>query len=224
LVTENATGQTFAWLPSGRSLFRDKRIPRENLNGLVIRRSGLSAIVYELTGVGSPWAQDPPAYARLESFETQPGYDYSSSVIDDWHGWKHQRDIHFFHQGPIVVVDTATGRAKDPSALIWHTTSSNSLSQNRLIIREGSDPAEMVLVPLEAGEFFSSYIENNSQNDLRLEFRPSANGALALATVFLSGNWISAQVNLLDVEGQLSLQIISTDDEILLPIQGTTNE
>jgi hypothetical protein len=224
LVTENATGQTFAWLPSGRSLFRDKRIPRENLNGLVIRRSGLNAIVYELTGVGSPWAQDPPAYTRLESFETQPGYDFSSSVIDDWHGWKHQRDVHFFHQGPIVVVDTATGRAKDPSALIWHTTSNNSLIQNRLIIRKGSDPAELVLVPLGAGEFSTSYIENSGQKELRLEFRPSANGALALATVFLTGNWVSAQVNLLDVEGQLSLQITSTDDEILLPIQVTSNE
>jgi hypothetical protein len=224
LVKEITTGQTFAWLPSGRSLFRDKRIPRENLNGLVIRRSGLNAIVYELTGVGSPWAQDPPAYARLESFETQPGYDFSSSVIDDWHGWKHQRDIHFFHQGPIVVVDTATGRAKDRPALIWHTTSSNSLSQDRLAIREGSDPAEMVLVPLQPGQLSSSFIENNDQKELRVEFQPSQNGDLALATVFLTGNWVSAQVNLFDVDGQPTIQITSSDDEILLPIQGTTDE
>jgi hypothetical protein len=224
LVTENATGQTFAWLPSGRSLFRDKRIPRENLNGLVIRRSGLNAIVYELTGVGSLWAQDPPAYAHLESFKTQPGYDYTSSVIDDWHGWKHQRDIHFFHQGPIVVVDTATGRVKDRPALIWHTTSSNSLIQNRLIIREGSDPAEMVLIPLEAGEFSTNYIENSAQQELRVEFQPSQNRDLALATVFLTGNWVSAQVNLFDVDGQPTIQITSSDDEILLPIQVKTDE
>jgi hypothetical protein len=224
LVKEATTGQTLAWLPAGRSLFRDKRLPRENLNGLVIQRSGLSSVIHELTGVGSQWAQDPPAYAAVERFETQPGYDFSSSVIEDWHGWKHQRSIHFYHQGPVVVIDTAKGRAGDQSALIWHTTSSNALTNNRLKIRDGADPAEMVLVPLQAGQVSSRFTQDNGNRELRLEFQPSDTGSLALATVFLTGKWTSAQVNLVDVDGQPTIQIVNTTDEILLPVQEMTDD
>jgi len=45
-------GKPFSWLPVGRSLFRDKRIPWENLNGLVMEKTGMAAVLYRLTGIG----------------------------------------------------------------------------------------------------------------------------------------------------------------------------
>ena len=46
VVMEDNFRRTSGWLPEGRSLFRDKRIPRENLNGLVIKRVGLDYVAY----------------------------------------------------------------------------------------------------------------------------------------------------------------------------------
>ena len=79
-------------------------------------------------------------------------------------------------------------------------------------------------VPLQAGQVSSSFMEDNGNNELRLEFQPSNTGSLALATVFLTGKWASAQVNLLDVDGQPTIQIANSTDEILLPVQETTDE
>lgn len=63
LVVERTLGQSFAWLPKGRSLFCDKRTRRDNLNGQLIERSGMSAVLYGLSGIDGPRAQDPPYYA-----------------------------------------------------------------------------------------------------------------------------------------------------------------
>ena len=224
LVEEVTTGETLAWLPSGRSLFRDKRIPRENLNGLLIQRNGLGAVIVDLTGVGSFWAQDPPPYARVERFETLPGYDMSSTVIDDWHGWEHQRVIHFYQHGPIVVIDTASGRDADQSALVWHTTSSHEFQGNRLLLRDGADPAEMVLLPLQAGQFTTTPAGSDGTGGLRVEFQPAISGSLGLATVFLSGEWVQAQVDLVEDDNQTLIKIALPDREIFVPVQELANE
>ena len=89
LVVEQTVGQPFAWLPEGRSLFRDKRIPRENLNGLLIKRSGMSAVLYQMTGIGGPWAQDPPHYAEVLAFRTGDELDWSHVQLADWRRWRH---------------------------------------------------------------------------------------------------------------------------------------
>ena len=60
---EITSGENSNWLPTGKSLFCDKHIPRENLNGLQIAKTGLAAALYQLTGIGGSWAQDPPFYA-----------------------------------------------------------------------------------------------------------------------------------------------------------------
>ncbi|MDE3092043.1 MAG: hypothetical protein KGJ80_21935, partial [Chloroflexota bacterium] len=120
LIVDEQQGSAFDWLPTGRSLFRDKRIPRENLNGLVIENTGMSAVLYTLTGVGSPWAQDPPYYVSVERFETDGDKDISTTVLDDWQGWRHARTIYFYHHGPIIVFDDASGKAGDQAAMIWH--------------------------------------------------------------------------------------------------------
>lgn len=105
LAVEALDGEPFAWLPVGRSAFRDKRVPRENLNGLLIEHSGMSAVIYALTGIGSPWAQNPPFYAEVIAFETSDELDWSHTRLADWRGWQHDRWIYFYHGGgPIVVV------------------------------------------------------------------------------------------------------------------------
>src|SRR4029079_3740940 len=70
IVTDVLDAAPIRWLPVGRSLVRDKRIPRENLNSLLVENSGLSAVMDGLTGIGSQWAQDPPAYAEVLNFVT----------------------------------------------------------------------------------------------------------------------------------------------------------
>ena len=224
LIEEETTGETLAWLPSGRSLFRDKRIPRENLNGFLIERKGLSAVIAELSGVGSFWAQDPPPYARVERFETLPGYDVSSTVIDDRHGWTHQRGIHFYHQGPVVVIDSAMGPASDQSALVWQTTSNQAFAGNRLVIREGADPAEMVLLPLQAGHFTSTFSGKDGNSGLRVEYQPEEKGNLGLATVFLTGEWVHAQVDLVEEDGMRLVKIATPQREILVPVEEPGDE
>ena len=80
-------GQPFSWLPVGRSLFRDKRIPRENLNGLVVEKTGMATVLYTLTGIGGPWAQDPPYYAEVVAFETGKEMDWAHIRLTGWLGW-----------------------------------------------------------------------------------------------------------------------------------------
>ncbi len=114
-------GKPFSWLPVGRSLFRDKRVPRENLNGLVVEKTGMAAVLYGLTGIGGPWAQDPPYYAEVVALETGPERDCAHIRLVGWRGWQHDRWIYFYHNsGPIIVVDQAQGPAGARAGLVWH--------------------------------------------------------------------------------------------------------
>ena len=140
-------GRAFNWLPEGRSAFRDKRIPRENLNGLLIPRRGLDAMLYYLTGLGQPWAQDPPPYAEVIAFETSEDLDWSHTRLADWGGWQHDRWIYLYHQGgPLVVVDSAHGPANNHAALAWHLLSDGSTPEGRIRLGSDGKGAEIVLV------------------------------------------------------------------------------
>jgi hypothetical protein len=111
LAADVLDGRPFSWLPVGRSLFRDKRIPRENLNGLVVAKTGMAAVLYTLTGIGGPWAQDPPYYAEVVAFETGEEMDRTHIRLTGWRGWRQDRWIYFYHNGgPVVVVDEARGQ------------------------------------------------------------------------------------------------------------------
>lgn len=123
LAADVLDGDRFRWLPEGRSLFRDKRIPRESLNGLVVEKTGMAAVLYELTGVGGPWAQDPPYYAEVVAFDTGDELDWAHTRLTGWRGWRHDRWVYFYHNGgPIVVVDEAEGPPGSRAALAWHLT------------------------------------------------------------------------------------------------------
>ncbi|HWC66184.1 MAG TPA: hypothetical protein VG777_08875, partial [Thermoanaerobaculia bacterium] len=111
-------GVPYRFLPVERRLFRDKRIPREALNGLLVEPRGLAGALSALTGFGGPWAQDPPRTARVEGFDPEGGT--STTSVTGWDGWAHRRSIRFSGEGPIVVVDDARGPAGAAAAVAWH--------------------------------------------------------------------------------------------------------
>lgn len=217
LVAEDRTGKPFPWLPTGRSLFRDKRIPRENLNGLLIPRSGMSAALYRLTGMGGPWAQDPPHYARVAQFTIGTGYDYSRTVIDSWRGWQHERQVHFYHDGPIVIVDRARGPSQQRAALAWHVARAGPLQEGRLPLRTGPYPAEMLVLSLDGSH--ARITENASTDDparVGLVCHPAHDGELELVTIFLMDRWVGAQVEL--QAERASLTITQGSSSLIIPL------
>lgn len=222
LAREESEGTPFSWLPSGRSLFRDKRVPRENMNGLLIERKGLSEVLYELTGAGGPWAQDPPYYVTVDRFETGTDKDVSVTTLDNWHGWRNTRAVYFFHGGPVVVVDEARGPVQDKAALVWHLKSDNQIKDGRIGLRAGVHPAEAIFLSLGQGETQSS--KPNDSQLLDVIYRPVANGKLGLVTLFLTREWFGADAGLVRTSEGLSLRITHGDKHIDLALQLSSND
>lgn len=219
LLVERTLGQPFGWLPKGRGLFRDKRIPRENLNGLLVERTGMSAVLYGLTGMGGPWAQDPPFYAEVIAFETGDELDWSHTQLTEWHGWQHDRRIYFYRSGgPIVVIDEARGPSTKQAALVWHLVAERKeFQRRRLWLREGGNPAEVMLLPVE-GENNDLIIEHPGDSDVRVTCcKAPGSDSLHVATVFLIGRWAGAEVEW-DL-GKQNLFISQEDERILLPVR-----
>ncbi|GAB4578138.1 MAG: hypothetical protein Fur0022_08710 [Anaerolineales bacterium] len=193
LVFEDLSGGTSRWLPKGRSQFRDRRIPRENLNGLLIPRTGMSAVLYTLTGFGSPWAQDPPYYAEVTKFENLPGLDMSTSVIENWRGWRHARTVYFFHEGVVVIVDDALGPGNSPARVNWHLAGDGQPDGARLLLGDQTPAqAEVVLVPLADGTTFE--FSSALGDAVQAFFTAPTSGHLRAATVFLTKEWVGALV------------------------------
>ena len=189
LVIDKLRGEPYRWLPRGRSLFRDKRIPRENLSGLLVSKTGMAAVLYGLTGFGSPWAQDPPHYAKVEHFETGDGLDISRTVIENWRGWRHTRTIYFHHNGPIVIVDEAEGPSRSQAALVWHLVGEGQQEGNILWLRKGPS-AVGVEFPEEV--WANMDVEVHPQKgewepNIKLLYRSPQRGRLKVTTVFHNG-------------------------------------
>lgn len=201
LLIEDTSGESFDWLPTGRSIFRDKRIPRENLNGLQIKKSGLAEVLFQLTGIGGPWAQDPPYYAEVARFETMPDYDLSSTIIDDWHGWRHQRTIYFYHDGVIVILDEAQGPKTQSAALTWNLVSEASYPEGNRIplgsVKELESTAEVVLLPITSNQ---PEIQTASFSEVlpgfQVKYTTSTGGSLQTVTSFLFNEWRGAEVQI----------------------------
>jgi hypothetical protein len=219
LIQEQTEGQPFSWLPVGRSLFRDKRIPRENLNGLVVSRSGLGAVLYMLTGFGGRWAQDPPFYATVEQFSLTDEVDQSLSSINQWHRWDSWRQVSFYHEGPVVILDQARGPSGGAAALTWHIRSANSLNQNRIRLGTNTEPVEMLLVPY--GDWFeteSLRLQTEMNSPLHTIWVEAKDGELCLATLILSGTWVGAQAQVLTGSDGPALEIRAGDQRIVQPL------
>ncbi len=219
LIIERTDSAPTSWLPVGRSMFRDKRIPRENLNGLVISRQGLSRLIFWMTGFGNPWAQDPPYYAEVESFQT--GAEMDSSVTRmEWNGWTQVRSIYFVHDGPTVVVDDVIGPKNQSGGVVWHGVlpedwemEESSPVTNRFPLGRSGN-AEMVVVPLAEGNISSSVDRESSQPGITVQFT-SRTGTVKLVTLFLSESWQDATINVAD--GFLLVQIPGKSVKIRLP-------
>jgi hypothetical protein len=194
LLIERDEGQSVRWLPLGREAYRDKRIAREDLNGLLLPREGLDSAVQMLTGQGSAWAQDPPHYAQADSFQTLGPVDTSRTTLHDWRGWTHSRSIYFIHEGPVVIVDEAdSSRGDQDAALMWHAAGEAQLEADGLWLRTGDSPARMALP---AGSWKTTSIHpvsRNGDHGVDVLYSSPLRGQLRLATGLLSGDWAAAR-------------------------------
>ena len=225
LAADALDGEPFTWLPVGRSIFRDKRVPRENLNGLLIERSGMSAVLYVLTGVGGPWAQDPPHYAEVVAFETGDELDWSHTRLVDWRGWQHDRGVYFYHNGvPIVVVDEAEGPPGAQAALAWHLSGegivepvlSEAEGGRRIRLRGGDDPAEVILAPVGSEGRLEVADGKGGDSRLYVVYYAPADGRLRAVTLFLLDRWAGAEVEVKREES--ALWIVQGERGIILPL------
>ena len=210
LVEDQLDGSTFSWLPRGRSAFRDKRIPRENLSGLVVGRSGMSAVRQMLSGLGGPWAQDPPPFARVERFAPGPRCDLSVTALDGWRGWDQRRTIRFCPGEPTVIADEATGPIGAQAAIMWNLAEPATLVGNRVRL---SPQAELVLLPLDG-----TTIAGDRPTPTGVE-RLAVIGAgprLRSVAVLLTGPWLGADVTLTDEAPFPHLRISSSTQTIEL--------
>jgi hypothetical protein len=208
------------WLPQGRSLFRDKRIPRENLNGLSIPRSGMDKVVASLTGIGSSWSQDPPHYASVEQFTTSDLLDTSQTQINDWRGWLHTRTLALYHDGPLVVTDAANGPDLGYyPAIFWHLPRETTFSGNRVQIEVGDTFVEMVLIPLTPDKDLktnTTFIKEG--NIYTVQYLSNHKRQLLLMTVFLFEPWVGAKVWAESSDNDFTVHIQTDFENIVLPV------
>lgn len=216
LAVDVLDNRSFSWLPVGRSLFRDKRIPRENLNGLLVPKTGMAAVLYTLTGIGGPWAQDPPYYAEVVAFETGEGMDWAHIRLTGWRGWQHDRWVYFYHGGPIVVVDEAKGPARGRAALAWHLSGGRRTEERRIRLRDGAAPAEMLLIPVGSEGRLKIAEEKTGDSGLSVVYYTPADGRLRVVTLFLLEQWVGTDVRL-GVE-ERTLLVAQGQSRITLPL------
>src|SRR5262249_44123803 len=158
-------------------LFRDKRIPRENLNGLLVEATGFASALARLGGFGGPWAQDPPHFARVAAFEAHDGADASATAAADWRGWTHPRSAVLSAEGPIVIVDSADGPRGRRAAIAWHLRGVAAQDRYRL---GASGESEMVLVTLD-GPGGTVEVTAAPARALDLRYRPAGRGRVRVA-------------------------------------------
>jgi hypothetical protein len=201
LVAEERFGAPVAWLPVGRQAFRDKRVPREMLNAVLVPRTGLDAALRLLSGVGSAWAQDPPAAASVVRFDTLGALD-RAELTYGWHDWTITRSVYLVRDGPLVVFDRAAG-APDAgrAAVTWHLLGPGTAGQGDgaldITLAGG---ARLVLLPGGLGEATLAAGAGAEEQpgppapDWTVSYRAEDAGQLALASVFLLDGWQDARV------------------------------
>jgi hypothetical protein len=150
--------------------------------------------VASLTGVGSRWAQDPPFYAQVVSFETGEELDWSHTRLADWQSWDHDRWIYFHHEGPIAVIDRATGPRKQQAALTWQLAGEAQILNSRIHLRGTSVPADVVMLPLDSAIQHRLSIEPDEEREFSTLQYSQDNGQIQVLSLFLMGSWVNADV------------------------------
>jgi hypothetical protein len=214
LVTEQVVPTKIGWLPQGRDALRDKRVPRENLNGLLIPVNGLGG-VFAALGIGDRWAQDPPWYVRITEFATDTvPQTIKTSML--WGGWAHTRAIYFYPQGPTIIVDSAEG-GEGHAALSWHTVGAGQRAADGIWLRQGQNPARLVFISDTGSEAAVQPEQNSYGAGQSIVYYAPQGGRLHAISVFLSGRWASATVTMSPQFRTLRIQ--SETETIELPIQ-----
>lgn len=221
LAADRLAGERIAWLPYGRSHVRDKRIARENLNGLSVPRTGISRVIHDLTGMGGRWEQDPPFYADVIEFRAGQGDEmsYAWTSITDWHGWQHDRQIYASPGGAVVVIDTVDGPVGGSGTLFWHVN--GQISAPDQVSLPGEPGGEMML------------ISENGQPPLMIEQQAGPNSpALTIElpvaqqgrwiSLFLTGDWSGASVELQGEGAAALLNIKKGEMQMQVPLQTQT--
>ena len=139
-VVEKLDLKWHSWLPEGRADHRDKKIDRTDLNGFQMEKTGLSDIIYGITGIGSSWAQDPPRFAEVLLFNSTYAADFSKTLIQNWHGWTQDRvsilvkdeDYPFF-----IIFDHAKGNKNQKVAITWHLKGDAELKNQSIKLHLG---------------------------------------------------------------------------------------
>lgn len=121
-VVEKLELKMRSWIPQGKANQRDKKIDRTDLNGFQIEKTGLQKIIYQITGLGNEWAQDPPRFAEVLAFNSTPLADYSITRISNWHGWDNTRTSVLVkgNDSFIVVFDQNKGKSPGKVTVTWH--------------------------------------------------------------------------------------------------------
>lgn len=116
VLEENYSNPNIDWLPEGRSKFRDKRIPRENLNGSLVERDGFDRLLCDLMGCDSQWAQDPPYYAVINDFDFGDEKDHLA-VSMVWNEANIERELNFYRDGVVLNKESVSMGKNDSSKL-----------------------------------------------------------------------------------------------------------
>lgn len=190
VAADNQQGAGASWLPVGRSAFRDKRVPRQNLNGMLVARSGMSAALATLAG-GGDWAQDPPLLADVVRFDAGSQFDDVHTRVTGWRGWQQDRRIYLYHDGPIVVIDDAAGPAGSRAAIAWHLAGSfhPEQSQGYIRLRSGQDSGQVVLLPGPEAQTGVFTLQPDGRGGTGLLYTFPQTARPRLATVFLPKGW-----------------------------------
>jgi hypothetical protein len=209
-------GKPFAWLPIGRGQFRDKRIPREYLDGLLVETTGIDGLIGRMTGINPFWSQDPPYYAEVTNFSTDSEVDRSTTVLKDWNGWSQKRTIYFYHSGLMVVADNATGSAGTEGAITWHISGSPDIDGMQ-IRWSGTPSAEMTLLPLGKGQL--EFERDNPEDESgRQTLYYTSKNQIQLVTLFLTKDWVGAQAKIVQDPTGSMLQVESPRQTIHIPL------
>jgi len=214
LFDDDVSAGALSGLPAGRSMLRDKRIPRENLNGLLVSRTGMSAVLHLLLGEGVRWAQDPPYYAKVNRFELHNDYDVSETMIEDWRGWAHTRTVVMHHHGPIIVHDKATGEANQQAAIVWNAAQPLRNANGSYVLRDGAEAVEMHVFALPTGQRIDiEPLQLTAAQRSRLVI-DAHEGSLDVVTVLLSQQWLGAHITIDQRDNEIVLVIQNADQQL----------
>jgi hypothetical protein len=141
-------------------------------------------------------------------------------VIEDWHGWTHERTIIFHHDGPIVIKDDAWGPPDQNAALSWNLVSDGTMMEERLRLRSEQNPAEVLFLAEGSGEFQILDIDPDKDDapNVQVQYMSKDKGQISLLTIFLTKTWVGAQAKLKESADGLILEIWDDDKKVQIPL------